>query len=161
MLTTAFEAIEQLKQLSFTYNGSDRIVEPLGMFMRSGFWYLVAKDNQVIKSFKLVRIESKISTLAGSFKKPEGFDLNDYLRRYNEEEVINAEILVRKDQAYSLRSKYQVKEFDSEWDSMVVPYSYEPEIVENLLWHGQNIIVKKPQSLRSTVISRLEEFING
>ena len=161
MLTTAFEAIEKLKQLSFTYNGSDRIVEPLGMFMRSGFWYLVAKDNQVIKSFKLVRIESKISALAGSFKKPEGFDLNDYLRRYNEEEVINAEILVRKDQAYSLRSKYQVKEFDSEWDSMVVPYSYEPEIVENLLWHGQNIIVIKPQSLRSTVISRLEEFING
>ena len=161
MLLTAFEAIEKLKQLSFTYNGNDRIVEPLGMFMRSGFWYLVAKDNQVIKSFKLVRIESKISELPGSFKKPEGFDLNDYLKRYNEEEVINAEILVRKDQAYSLRSKHQVKEYDSEWDSMVVPYSYEPEIVENLLWHGQNIIVIKPQSLRSAVISRLEEFING
>ena len=98
--------------------------------------------------------------MAGTFKRSEGFDLNEYLRKYNEEESINAEILVRKDQAYSLRSKYQVKEYDSEWDSMVIPYTYEPEIIENLLWHGQNIIVIKPQSLRSAVISRLEKFIN-
>jgi predicted DNA-binding transcriptional regulator YafY len=68
---------------------------------------------------------------------------------------------VRKEQAYSLRSKYLVKEFDSEWDLMSIPYSYEPEMIEILLWHGQNIIVKNPQSLRNSIVSRLEEFING
>jgi proteasome accessory factor B len=161
MLATAFEAIEKCKKLSFKYNGNHRIVEPLGMFMSSGFWYLVAQDEKIVKSFKLVRIESKIAMDAGSFQKLEGFDLSSYLKRYSEEEIIQAEILVRKEQAYSLRSKYLVKEFDSEWDLMSIPYSYEPEMIEILLWHGQNIIVKNPQSLRNSIVSRLEEFING
>jgi proteasome accessory factor B len=161
MLATAFEAIEKLKKLSFKYNGNQRSVEPLGMFMRSGFWYLVAQDDKVIKSFKLVRVESKISIEDRTFIKPEGFDLTAYLERYSEEEIFEAEILVRKEQAYSLRSKYSVKEHDSEWDLMFIPYSYEPEIIENLLWHGQNIIVRKPQSLRDSIVSRLEEFIDG
>ena len=161
MLATAFEAIEKLKKLSFKYNGSQRSVEPLGMFMRSGFWYLVAQDDKIVKSFKLVRVESKISIEERTFIKPEGFDLTAYLERYSEEEIFEAEILVRKEQAYSLRSKYSVKEHDSEWDLMFIHYSYEPEIIENLLWHGQNIIVRKPQSLRDSIVSRLEEFIDG
>lgn len=161
MLATAFEAIEKLKKLSFKYNGSQRSVEPLGMFMRSGFWYLVAQDDKVIKSFKLVRVESKISIEDRTFIKPEGFDLTAYLERYSEEEIFEAEILVRKEQAYSLRSKYSVNDHDSEWDLMFIPYSYEPELIENLLWHGQNIIVRKPQSLRDSIVSRLEEFIDG
>ena len=161
MLATAFEAIEKLKKLSFKYNGNQRSVEPLGMFMRSGFWYLVAQDGKVVKSFKLVRVESKISIEERTFIKPEGFDLTGYLDRYSEEEIFEAEILVRKEQAYSLRSKYSVKEHDSEWDLMFIHYSYEPEIIENLLWHGQNIIVRKPQSLRDSIVSRLEEFIDG
>lgn len=161
MLATAFEAIEKLKKLSFKYNGNQRSVEPLGMFMRSGFWYLVAQDDKVVKSFKLVRVESKISIEERTFIKPEGFDLTGYLDRYSEEEIFEAEILVRKEQAYSLRSKYSVKEHDSEWDLMFIHYSYEPEIIENLLWHGQNIIVRKPQSLRDSIVSRLEEFIDG
>jgi proteasome accessory factor B len=161
MLATAFEAIEKLKKLSFKYNGNQRSVEPLGMFMRSGFWYLVAQDDKVIKSFKLVRVESKISIEDRTFIKPEGFDLTAYLERYSEEEIFEAEILVRKEQAYSLRSKYSVNYHDSEWDLMFISYSYEPELIENLLWHGQNIIVRKPQSLRDSIVSRLEEFIDG
>jgi proteasome accessory factor B len=161
MLAIAFEAIEKLKKLSFKYNGNQRLVEPLGMFMSSGFWYLVAQDDKIIKSFKMIRLESKISMDAGSFKKPENFSLSSYLKRYSEEEVIKAEILVRKEQAYSLRSKYPVQEYDSEWDLMQIPYSYEPEIIEILLWHGQNIIVKKPEKLRNSIISRLQEFVDG
>jgi proteasome accessory factor B len=161
MLAIAFEAIEKLKKLSFKYNGNQRLVEPLGMFMSSGFWYLVAQDDKIIKSFKMIRLESKISMDAGSFMKPENFSLSRYLKRYSEEEVIEAEILVRKEQAYSLRSKYPVQEYDSEWDLMQIPYSYEPEIIEILLWHGQNIIVKKPEKLRNSIISRLQEFVDG
>jgi predicted DNA-binding transcriptional regulator YafY len=131
------------------------------MFMSSGFWYLVAQDDKIIKSFKMIRLESKISMDAASFKKPENFSLSRYLKRYSEEEVIEAEILVRKEQAYSLRSKYPVQEYDSEWDLMQIPYSYEPEIIEILLWHGQNIIVKKPEKLRNSIISRLQEFVDG
>jgi predicted DNA-binding transcriptional regulator YafY len=43
---------------------------------------------------------------------------------------------------------------------MVLPYQYEPEIIETLLWHGENVIVIKPESLRNTIKVSLKEFIN-
>jgi proteasome accessory factor B len=83
-----------------------------------------------------------------------------YLEGLNKEEVIRAEILVRKEQAFALRSKYVASDFDEEWDLMVLPYQYEPEIIETLLWHGENVIVIKPESLRNTIKGSLKEFIN-
>jgi proteasome accessory factor B len=163
MLATAFDAIEYSKVLTFQYNGTDRVVEPLGMYTKTGFWYLVAKDENSFKSFKLLRIEGKlaISGKQNGFKKPENFDLMQYLEKMNNETVLLAEILVRKEQAFALRSKYVVSEFDDDWDLMVLPYSYEPEIIETLLWYGENLIVLKPESLRKSIKYSLKEFIDG
>jgi proteasome accessory factor B len=84
-----------------------------------------------------------------------------YLEKMNNETVLLAEILVRKEQAFALRSKYVVSEFDDDWDLMVLPYSYEPEIIETLLWYGENLIVLKPESLRKSIKYSLKEFIDG
>ena len=139
------------------------MVEPLGMYTKSGFWYLVAKDENSFKSFKLLRIEGKlaINGKQNGFKKPENFDLRKYLEKINKEEWILAEILVRKEQAFALRSKYAVSDFDDDWDLMVLPYNYEPEIIETILWHGENLIVLKPESLRKSIKYFLKEFIDG
>jgi len=163
MIMTAFDAIENSKVLTFQYNGSSRVVEPLGMYTKVGFWYLVAKDEESYKSFKLLRIEGKLtsSSKQNGFKKPENFDLMQYLGRLNKEELILAEILVRKEQAFALRSKYAVSDFDEEWDLMVVPFNYEPEIIETFLWHGENVIVLKPENLRNSIKDSLNEFIYG
>jgi len=163
MIMTAFDAIENSKVLTFQYNGSSRVVEPLGMYTKAGFWYLVAKDEESYKSFKLLRIEGKLtsSSKQNGFKKPENFDLMQYLGRLNKEELILAEILVRKEQALALRSKYAVSDFDEEWDLMVVPFNYEPEIIETFLWHGENVIVLKPENLRNSIKDFLNEFIYG
>jgi len=161
MLSIAFDAIEKFKILTFQYNGSTRVVEPLGMYTKAGFWYLVAKDKDSYKSFKLLRIEGKLTSTGkqNGFKKPKEFDLMQYLEGLNKEEVV-AEILVRKEQAFALRSKYAAGDFNEEWDLMVLPYQYEPEIVETLLWHGENVIVLKPENLRNTIKISLKEFIN-
>jgi len=161
MLSIAFDAIEKFKILTFQYNGSTRVVEPLGMYTKAGFWYLVAKDKDSYKSFKLLRIEGKLTSTGkqNGFKKPKEFDLMQYLEGLNKEQVV-AEILVRKEQAFALRSKYAAGDFNEEWDLMVLPYQYEPEIVETLLWHGENVIVLKPENLRNTIKISLKEFIN-
>ena len=162
MLATAFDAIEYSKILTFQYNGTARVVEPLGMYTKSGFWYLVAKDENSFKSFKLLRIEGKlaINGKPNGFKKPENFDLRKYLEKINKEELVLAEILVRKEQAFALRSKYAVSDFDDDWDLMDLPYNYEPEIIETILWHGENLIVLKPESLRKSIKYFLKEFID-
>jgi hypothetical protein len=99
------------------------------------------------------------------FREAHDEGLPHYLRqRFTQKAVTRgdvARISTRIVTAYDDLREHLVKEYDSEWDLMFVPYSYEPEIIENLLWHGQNIIVRKPLSLRNSIVSRLEEFING
>lgn len=77
------------------------------------------------------------------------------------EQEKQAEVLVRKEQAHVLRSKYSIQEIDDEWDLMIIPYIYEQEIIETLLWFGSNVIVNKPLNLRSEVICRVEKIANG
>ena len=163
LLSSAFEAIDTEQLIKFGYKGKERTAQPFGLYTKDGFWYLVAREETEIKSFKLLRIEGKIvkEGKAGSFKKPPEFDLIKFLSNSRSEQEILAQVYVRKEQAHVLRSKYSAREINEEWDLMSIPYIYEPEIIETILWYGANIIVNSPASLRSEVISRLKVIANG
>ena len=163
LLSSAFEAVDTEQLIKFGYKGKERTAQPFGLYTRDGFWYLVAREETEIKSFKLLRIEGKIvkEGKAGSFKKPPEFDLIKFLSNSRSEQEILAQVYVRKEQAHVLRSKYSAKEINEEWDLMSIPYIYEQEIIETILWYGTNIIVDSPASLRSEVISRLKVIANG
>ena len=163
LLSSAFEAVDTEQLIKFGYKGKERTAQPFGLYTRDGFWYLVAREETEIKSFKLLRIEGKIvkEGKAGSFKKPPEFDLIKFLSNSRSEQEILAQVYVRKEQAHVLRSKYSAREINEEWDLMSIPYIYEQEIIETILWYGTNIIVDSPASLRSEVISRLKVIANG
>jgi len=163
LLSSAFEAVDTEQLIKFGYKGKERTTQPFGLYTRDGFWYLVAREEDEIKSFKLLRIEGKIvkEGKAGSFKKPPEFDLIKFLSNSRSEQEILAKVYVRKEQAHVLRSKYSAKEINEEWDLMSIPFIYEQEIIETILWYGTNIIVDSPASLRSEVISRLKVIANG
>ena len=163
LLSSAFEAVDAELIIKFGYKGKERTAQPFGLYTRDGFWYLVAREEAEIKSFKLLRIEGKIvkEGKSGSFKKPPEFDLIKFLSNSRSEQEILAKVYVRKEQANVLRSKYSAKEINEEWDLMSIPYIYEQEIIETILWYGTNIIVDSPASLRSEVISRLKVIANG
>ena len=163
LLSSAFEAIDTEQLIKFGYKGKERTAQPFGLYTKDGFWYLVACEETEIKSFKLLRIEGKIvkEGKAGSFKKPPEFDLIKFLSNSRSEQEILAQVYVRKEQAHVLRSKYSAREINEEWDLMSIPYIYEQEIIETILWYGANIIVNSPASLRSEVISRLKVIANG
>ena len=162
-LLLIFEAINNLAQLEFEYKGSVRRVNPYGLYTRDGFWYLVAQENDVIKTFKLVRI-SKSVNIAGksnSFLKPKDFDVKEFLRSSQPNTKSHVVILVRKNQALALRKKYEVKEIDSEWDRMEFEYLMVDELIESLLWFGSDVVVLSPKSIREKLIANCEELING
>ncbi len=163
LLSSVFEAVDTEQLIKFGYKGKERTAQPFGLYTRDGFWYLVAREEAEIKSFKLLRIEGKIvkEGKAGSFKKPPEFDLIKFLSNSRSEQEMQAQVLVRKEQVNVLRSKYSTKEINEEWDLMLIPYIYEQEIIETILWYGTNIIVDSPASLRSEVISRLKVIANG
>ena len=163
LLSSVFEAVDTEQLIKFGYKGKERTAQPFGLYTRDGFWYLVAREEDEVKSFKLLRIEGKIvkEGKAGSFKKPTEFDLIKFLSNSRSEQEMHAQVYVRKEQAHVLRSKYSAKEINEEWDLMSIPYIYEQEIIETILWYGTNIIVDSPASLRSEVISRLKVIANG
>ena len=163
LLSSVFEAVDTEQLIKFGYKGKERTAQPFGLYTRDGFWYLVAREEDEVKSFKLLRIEGKIvkEGKAGSFKKPPEFDLIKFLSNSRSEQEILAKVYVRKEQAHVLRSKYSAKEINEEWDLMSIPFIYEQEIIETILWYGTNIIVDSPASLRSEVISRLKVIANG
>ena len=163
LLSSAFEAVDTEQLIKFGYKSKERTAQPFGLYTRDGFWYLVAREEDEVKSFKLLRIEGKIfkEGKAGSFKRPPEFDLIKFLSNSRSEQEMQAQILVRKEQAHVLRSKYLAREINEEWDLMLIPYIYEQEIIETILWYGTNVIVDSPASLRSEVISRLKVIANG
>ena len=162
-LATAFESVEKRFVLNFQYKGSERNVQPYGLYTQDGFWYLVANEADAIKSFKLQRIEGELKKVGkeSSFTKPSEFDLATFLSITRSPKKEIAVLRVRKNQGHALRSKYAVTEIDDEWDQISLEYGFDQEIIQTILWYGSNVLVEKPEKLRSDIKSRLKELING
>ncbi|MYA82051.1 MAG: WYL domain-containing protein [Acidimicrobiales bacterium] len=45
-------------QVRFAYGGRQRDVQPLGLLCRAGYWYLAAREDGVVKTFRVDRMES-------------------------------------------------------------------------------------------------------
>jgi proteasome accessory factor B len=163
LLTELFEAIENRQEIQFTYNGKDRIVKPYGLILNRGFWYLVGQDFQIMKSFKLVRIQGSVITLKpkGIFQKPERFDLHNFLGKNENESSKVATVLIRKGTCLDLRARHIAINFDQEWDLVELPFDYEPEFIREILWYGADIFIKEPANLRDQLVQNLKELING
>jgi hypothetical protein len=78
-------AIEEKKKIRFFYKQyeknetTERKVSPLGLKAFKGFWYLVAKDKDIIKVFGLDRITG-LSRLIDKADYPKDFSLDEYFK---------------------------------------------------------------------------------
>lgn len=70
-------AFDYAKDTASTSNDSNRLVEPLGLIVKRGVWYLAAKDRNTIKTFRVSKMLN-IHLLEESFAYPENFDLAAY-----------------------------------------------------------------------------------
>jgi predicted DNA-binding transcriptional regulator YafY len=60
-------------------NASTRAADPLGLVSKAGVWYLVARCNDDLRSFRVDRIRAA-DELAERFERPANFDLERYWR---------------------------------------------------------------------------------
>ena len=64
--------------VEFDYRGRRRSIDPYGLLLRSGFWYVVGHDHdhEEMRTYRVDRISGDVASGdAGSFERPEGFDL--------------------------------------------------------------------------------------
>ena len=163
LLVSIFTAVQNKQILEFSYRGKKRQVNPYGLYSSNGFWYLIAFEINVIKSFKLVRIEGKVDLIGekDAFEKPDNFNVGNFLKGESNSVSLVSKIQVRKGAALSLRNKFTVKDLDSEWDLMDIPYTNEQELLEKVLWHGTDLKLIEPAALQQLLVANLESYLNG
>ncbi|ASY09372.1 proteasome accessory factor B [Candidatus Nanopelagicus limnes] len=161
-LLLIFDAVQRFITLEFEYKGTIRQVEPYGIYTRRGFWYLAAQENDIVKSFKVVRIGQQIraTSKAQAFDKPSEFKLSAFLEDINSPTTSKAEVRIRKNQALALRKRHKVEEVDSEWDKLFIDYIFEEDLIESLLWYGSNLVVISPTSIRNQIVNRAKGLMN-
>ncbi|MGI8331605.1 helix-turn-helix transcriptional regulator [Actinomadura scrupuli] len=74
-----------------------RTLDPLGLVIKAGHWYLIARSQEVVRTYRAVRI-LEVEPLGERFSRPEDFDLvafwTDWAERF-EAGVYRAEAVVR------------------------------------------------------------------
>jgi predicted DNA-binding transcriptional regulator YafY len=81
-LTALREAVWADRCVSIAYSDrtgkvTRRVVEPLGLVTKAGVWYLVARDDRAVKTFRVQRI-ARVRVLERRFARPSGFDVGAY-----------------------------------------------------------------------------------
>jgi predicted DNA-binding transcriptional regulator YafY len=72
------EAVFTNRRIEFDYaNRGRRVVEPLGLVSKQNLWYLVARDQGAIKTFRVSRIAAA-RVLTETFRRPARFDLRSW-----------------------------------------------------------------------------------
>lgn len=163
LLVSIFTAVQDKQILEFSYRGKRRQVNPYGLYSSNGFWYLIASEINVIKSFKLVRIEDEVDSIGkkDAFEKPDNFNVGNFLKEESNSVSLVSKLQVRKGAALSLRNKFAVKDLDSEWDLISIPYTNEQELLEMVLWHGTDLKLIEPATLQQLLVANLESYLNG
>lgn len=72
------DAAARRAPVAFAYHGTSRHLDPYGLLLRDGFWYLVGHDHDRAeqRTYRVDRIEgSVVGGAAGTFERPAGFDL--------------------------------------------------------------------------------------
>jgi len=77
-LATVSEAVWAARQLEIQYRRDDgsvtRVLEPLGVVLKAGIWYLVARADDQLRTYRVSRVLSA-RPLEETFERPDGFDL--------------------------------------------------------------------------------------
>jgi predicted DNA-binding transcriptional regulator YafY len=113
-----------------------------------------------IRTFRLDRISGEISLLSNGngFEIPEGFDVFGFLE--NEELINVATIDIRKGKAHLLRISADACIDKGEWERITIKYFDDQQFVDQILWHGSDVVVIEPTALRNHVIDALKTIID-
>jgi len=166
-LAGLFDAVARRAVISFDYRGETRELEPYGVVLRWGHWYVVGhdRDRDASRAFRVDRIETEPEAgAAGAFEPPADVDPGAYLRAdpltYGEDQPRTARVLVdepRADWVVEQLGEEVVAERRGD-GSVVVELSVVNReafrtFVLGLLEHAE---VLEPEELRADLVAWLE-----
>jgi predicted DNA-binding transcriptional regulator YafY len=151
----------------------ERIVEPLGLVLKGGAWYLVAQADGIARTYRVSRMR-KAAVLDQRFKRPEVFNLVTYWQASTKrlEADLHQNVVTIRLSPWAVkmleallspfvRAGTQLSpEADAEgWSTATMPVGSIPQACAELLRFGADAEVMEPPELRakmSEVISRMK-----
>ncbi len=158
--------------VAFRYSDVDRIVNPWGLLLRSGFWYLIGFDQGrgARRTYRIDRIDGAVTAQPepGSFERPDDFDPRDAFP--DDPKLIGADPAVPDARVTidAVRAGHAERELGSERvverrddGSIVVtvPCANQPAFRSWVLGYLDHAEVLEPASARDDVIAWLEAIV--
>ncbi|OAA28172.1 putative transcriptional regulator [Frankia sp. EI5c] len=184
-LETVAAAVWSGRRLDLRYGRPGRAVrrrvDPLGLVLKAGVWYLVARHEEELRSYRVSRIiaASVVPAPADGFTRPGDFQLASWWAAANEEfartlhrwparlalSPLGVRILARElDPLAVRRALATAGEPDADgWRKLEVWFE-DPEVAHSQLWAlGPNVRVLAPESLRRDLAdsARTTAALNG
>jgi predicted DNA-binding transcriptional regulator YafY len=146
---------------------STRTVDPLGLVSKAGVWYLVARHDGELRSFRVDRIRSA-QELAQRFERPAAFDLERYWRessaRFTESSRsidVVVTLRARRDALERLSAYWPVEILTKEQRDALVRVTFpgsELALFQAMAWSDVATVVE-PAELRDAVIARARQAL--
>ncbi|MFL5778648.1 MAG: helix-turn-helix transcriptional regulator [Chloroflexota bacterium] len=168
------EAVWETRRIAVAYQRGDKVVErlldPLGLVLKAGVWYLVARvDEGQFRTYRVSRVAS-VRQLDGEdarFERPEAFDLAAYWAESSaayEREAPRVEVVVRLHErrlgrlvgAVGERTVDEAEPLDEPrategWRRLRMRLEWPEEAASQILAAGPEVELLEPEALRDSV----------
>lgn len=143
----------------------ERTVDPLGIVLKAGAWYLAAAVADSVRTYRIARID-KLKETEETFDRPKGFDLGAYWAEATErlEAELHAETATVRLSPEGLRLLNRIalpvvregtrlvgSPDENGWQTALMPAGTDHEGLVDLLRFGAEIEVIAPKSLRDKI----------
>lgn len=143
----------------------DRILDPLGLVLKAGTWYLVARADDRIRTYRISRF-SRVTPSGDGFQRPASFDLAGHwhasIAEY-ERDTPRTQVTVRvRERAVGLladlvgiravRAAEELPETESGWRRLRIWVDWPEEVPGRLLGLGDCLEVVEPIEVRDRVV---------
>jgi predicted DNA-binding transcriptional regulator YafY len=168
-LATLAEAVWESRRVRITYERGDetveRALEPLGLVLKGGIWYVVASIEGQLRTYRISRVV-EATGLAEQFDRPPSFDLAEYwaesIATY-ERDAPRVEVTVRVDPRYlgrladyvgqqTMEAAEQLNGTDADgWIPLRLRIDWPHDAPGHLLGMGAHLEVIDPPEIRAGV----------
>ena len=177
-LATMADAVWEARAVEIDYGRSDQIVtrelEPLGVVLKAGVWYVVARTEAQLRTYRVSRIRGA-EALDRRFERPSGFDLAAYWAESSaayEREAPRAEVVIRirperigwLSEAIGRRAADEAERLEvvdpEGWVHLRLHVEWPDEVAHAMLRLGSGVEVLEPTEVREQVVATAQRILD-
>jgi predicted DNA-binding transcriptional regulator YafY len=142
---------------------SERVLDPLGLVAKGSVWYLVARIDGDIRSYRVGRVK-EATILDETFVRPADFDLEAFWKSSSEQfkgRLPRYEVVIRTREIVWLKTMIRYGGIDAIDGDVVRLHFDAPEVAKAmLLGLGDQVEVIEPADLRESIVEAARSIVN-